>query len=54
MRTYEFFLGHPPARNDWSFEDDKEWPSLRTVLTLFGSFDAAVSAASATTTRSSR
>jgi hypothetical protein len=53
LRTYEFFLGRAPARTDWSFEDDKEWPSVRTVVTLFGSFDAAVDAACANATRSS-
>jgi hypothetical protein len=53
LRTYRFFLGRVPSRTDWSFEDDKEWPSVRTVVTLFGSFDAAVDAACATATRSS-
>lgn len=54
LRTYEFFVGHAPTATDWSFEDDKEWPSVRTVITLFGSFDAAVEAAGAINTRSSR
>jgi hypothetical protein len=54
LRTYEFFLGRPATATDWSFEDDKEWPSVRTVVALFGSFDAAVKAAVATPRRSSQ
>jgi hypothetical protein len=54
LRTYEFFVGHPPTATDWSFEDDKEWPSVRTVVALFDSFEAAVQAASATPRRSTR
>jgi hypothetical protein len=45
LRTYEFFVGRPPTTTDWSFEDGTEWPSVRTVVRLFGSFDAAVQAA---------
>jgi hypothetical protein len=45
LRTYEFFVGRAPTHKDWSFEDDTSWPSVRTVLRTFGSFDAAVGAA---------
>jgi hypothetical protein len=45
LRTYEFFVGRPPTDKDWSFEDDRSWPSVRTVLRTFGSFEAAVGAA---------
>jgi hypothetical protein len=45
LRTFEFFVGRPPSPTDWSFQDDTSWPSVRTVLRIFGSFDAAVGAA---------
>jgi hypothetical protein len=38
---------------DWSFGDDKELPSVRTVEQLFGSFDAALQAAHTALARSS-
>jgi hypothetical protein len=53
LRTFEFFVGRPPTHTDWSFEDDKSWPSVRTVLLMFGSFDAAVGAARAADERGS-
>jgi hypothetical protein len=45
LRTYRFFVGHAPTPTDWSFADDSEWPSVKTVVSLFGSFDTAVAAA---------
>jgi hypothetical protein len=45
LRTYEFFVGRAPTTTDWSFEDDSEWPSVKTVMSLFGSFELAVHAA---------
>jgi hypothetical protein len=45
LRTYEFFVGRAPTTTDWSFEDDSEWPSVKTVVSLFGSFELAVHAA---------
>jgi hypothetical protein len=45
LRAYEFFVGRAPTPVDWSFEDDSEWPSVKTVVSLFGSFDTAVAAA---------
>src|SRR3954453_13998540 len=53
LRTFEFFVGRPPSHADWSFEDDKSWPSVRTVLAMFGSFDSAITTARAADTRSS-
>jgi hypothetical protein len=52
LRTYEFFVGRAPTTTDWSFEDDMEWPSVRTVEMLFGGFAAAVAAAGVTPARS--
>jgi hypothetical protein len=52
LRTFEFFVGRPPSRTDWSFEDDTAWPSVRTVMRMFGSFEAAVGAARAPQLRS--
>jgi hypothetical protein len=54
LRTYQFFIGRPPTPTDWSFEDDKQWPSVSTVVRLFGSFAAAVEAASPILARSAR
>jgi len=45
LRTYTFFVGRAPTPTDWSFEDDSERPSVKTVISVFGSFDAAVAAA---------
>ena len=45
LRTYKFFVGRAPTPTDWSFEDDSEWPSVNTVVSLFGSFDIAVAVA---------
>jgi hypothetical protein len=45
LRAYKFFVGRAPTATDWSFEDDSEWPSVKTVVSLFGSFDTAVTAA---------
>src|SRR3954451_1140510 len=45
LRTYKFFVGRAPTTTDWSFEDDKEWPSVSTVVRLFGSFDGAAEVA---------
>jgi hypothetical protein len=45
LRAYEFFVGRAPTPTDWSFEDDSEWPNVKTVVSLFGSFDTAVGAA---------
>jgi hypothetical protein len=45
IRTFEFFLDRMPTTTDWSAEDDPRWPSVATVVRLFGSFDAAVHAA---------
>jgi hypothetical protein len=45
LRAYKFFVGRAPNPTDWSFEDDSEWPSVKTVVSLFGSFDTAVTAA---------
>jgi hypothetical protein len=45
LRTYEFFVGRPATTTDWSFEDGTEWPSVRTVVRLFGSFEAGVQTA---------
>jgi hypothetical protein len=45
LRTYEFFVGRAPTAKGWSFETDQEWPSVRTVVGAFGSFEAAVEAA---------
>jgi hypothetical protein len=45
LRAYKFFVGRPPTPTDWSFEDDSEWPSARTVVSLFGSFETAIAAA---------
>jgi hypothetical protein len=45
LRAHQFFVGRPPTPTDWSFEDDSEWPSVKTVVSLFGSFDTAVAAA---------
>jgi hypothetical protein len=45
LRAYEFFIGRAPTPTDWSFEDDSDWPSAKTVVSLFGSFDIAVTAA---------
>ena len=45
LRAYKFFVGRAPNPTDWSFEDDSEWPSVTTVVSLFGSFDSAVTAA---------
>jgi len=53
LRTYEFFVGRVPTPTDWSFEDDTEWPSVGTVVSLFGSFDIAVAVAGVPTARSS-
>ena len=44
LRTHAFFVGRPPTSIDWSFEDDRGWPSVSTVVQLFGSFEAAVAA----------
>jgi hypothetical protein len=54
LRTYEFFVGRAPTIADWSFEDDSEWPSVQTVVRVFGSFDGAVRAARRTPRRTSR
>jgi hypothetical protein len=51
LRTYEFFVGRPPTPTGWSFETDHEWPSVRTVVHAFGSFEAAVEAARLTPAR---
>jgi hypothetical protein len=53
LRTYEFFVGQAPTATGWAFETDDEWPSVRTVLQVFGSFEAAVEAAGLTAARSS-
>jgi hypothetical protein len=45
LHAYKFFVGRAPTPTDWSFEDDSEWPSARTVVSLFGSFDTAIAAA---------
>jgi hypothetical protein len=45
LRTHQFFTGRAPSSTDWSFADDREWPSVRTVEQAFGSFDAALQAA---------
>jgi hypothetical protein len=45
LRAYKFFVGRAPTPTDWSFEDDSELPSVKTVVSLFGSFDTAVAAA---------
>ena len=45
LRTYKFFVGRAPSPTDWSFEDDSEWPSVNTVVSLFGSFDSAAAVA---------
>jgi hypothetical protein len=45
LRTYKFFVGRAATPTDWSFEDDSDWPSVKTVMSLFGSFDVAVAAA---------
>jgi hypothetical protein len=45
LRAFGFFVGRAPTSTDWSFEDDRGWPSVETVVLLFGSFDAAVAAA---------
>jgi hypothetical protein len=53
LRTYQFFVGHPPTPKGWSFETDQEWPSVTTVISAFGSFEAAIEAARLTPVRSS-
>jgi hypothetical protein len=53
LRAHEFFTGRPPTPTEWSLEDDRQWPSARTVMQLFGSFDAALEAARAIPSRSS-
>jgi hypothetical protein len=45
LRAYKFFVGRAPTPTDWSFEDDSEWPSVKTVVSLFGSFETAIAAA---------
>jgi hypothetical protein len=45
LRAYKFFIGRAPSATDWSFEDDSEWPSVKTVVSLFGSFDSAAAVA---------
>ena len=48
FRTYRFFVGRLPTPTDWSFEKgDATWPPAATILQLFGSFEAALSAAGA-------
>src|SRR3954463_1594127 len=45
VRTFEFFLDRLPTTTDWSVEDDAQWPGARTVVRLFGSFEAGSRAA---------
>lgn len=45
LRAHEFFVGRPPTATDWSFENDSERPSVKTVISLFGSFEVAIVAA---------
>jgi hypothetical protein len=52
LRTYEFFVGRPPKSTDWSRDDGKDSPGLRTIAAMFGSFEAAVEAARRTPARS--
>jgi hypothetical protein len=54
LRTHQFFLGRAPTTTDWSFEDDAEWPSVKTVVRIFGSFEAATAAAGLSTGRRRR
>jgi hypothetical protein len=53
LRAYKFFVGRAPSATDWSFEDDSEWPSVNTVVSLFGSFDSAAAVAGVVPARSS-
>lgn len=42
LKAFAFFRGRPPLRADWSGRMGADWPTLETVLELFGSVEAAV------------
>jgi hypothetical protein len=44
IRAFAFFRGRPPVAADWN-QRMANWPSFETVETLFGSLEAAISAA---------
>lgn len=41
LKAFAFFRGRPPAQADWSRRMGEDWPSLETVVALFGSVRAA-------------
>jgi hypothetical protein len=45
IRAFVFFRGRSPVLADWKRRLGDDWPPLQTVEDLFGSIDAAVSAA---------
>jgi hypothetical protein len=47
IRAFAFFRGRPPVHADWN-QRMANWPSLETVEALFGSLEAANSAATPT------
>jgi len=42
LKAFAFFRGRAPIRADWSGRMGNDWPTLETVLDLFGSVEAAV------------
>jgi hypothetical protein len=45
LRAFAFFRGRAPEQIDWSGKMADDWPTLETVLGLFGSVDEALEAA---------
>jgi hypothetical protein len=51
LRAFAFFRGRAPERVDWSGKMASDWPAFETVVSLFGSIEAAVGAAGLSTRR---
>jgi hypothetical protein len=45
LKAFAFFRDRPPNVEDWEWGLGAEWPDLRTVERLFGSFPDALNAA---------
>jgi hypothetical protein len=45
IRAFAFFRGRAPVRQDWHGRMPDDWPPVDTVERLFGSVEAALSAA---------
>jgi hypothetical protein len=45
LKAFAFFRGRAPLSDDWQKRTPEDWPALETVVSMFGSLEAASRAA---------